>query len=172
MLCSATARIDAYNQTAGTDYSIRAGRLNSTNIAIFTLLINADFSWSSIRASFLISSRSDFYLGGFFPDTQSLFYAQDSSFIAQHAIHNWNPTSSGPVSFIYLISGLKTSDNAYNVSLTQAGFKVQNGLISVRVNSNANPFLEYIYISYVVFFNSAPYVLSFYNPLLVNPQVT
>jgi len=87
--------------------------------------------------------------------------------IANYYIPNWPPTSTS-VSFVYLISGLKTSDSSYSVSLSDAKFNTQNGLISLTINSNANPFIEMIYISYIVFLNTAPYTLNKYDPLSAN----
>jgi hypothetical protein len=60
-----TSQIIGFNQGNGVDYSIRAGRLNKTNIARMILYINNDNSWSNIKASYLISSRKDFILGSF-----------------------------------------------------------------------------------------------------------
>lgn len=135
-----TGRINGFNQAAGTDYSIRGSRLDNTNIANFVLLINQDSSWTSIRASFLISSRSDFFLGAFLPDTINFSSAGSSSMIANYYIPNWSSASTS-VNFVYLISGLRTSDNSYSVSLSDAKFNTQNGLISLTINSNAIPFI-------------------------------
>jgi len=83
----------------------------------------------------------------------------------------WTPTSAS-VSYVYLISGLKSADSNFNVALAQGGFNTQTGLISVRISSNASPTLEMIYISYMLFYNTAPYTLRAYNPLLVSPQAS
>lgn len=70
----ATGHINAYSQSVGTDYSIRGGRQNQTNLVNFILLINQDISWSSIQSSFLISSReNNLLVGSFVPDTQGFF---------------------------------------------------------------------------------------------------
>lgn len=143
--------------------------MNSTNIANFILLINEDLSWTNIRASYLISSREDFFLGSFSPDTSSLFTSSDTNLLVQHSLNNWMP-SQGTPSFIYLISGLRTSDNAFNITLTQAGFSTQKGLIKLQINTNANPSMEMIHITYIIFIDSAPFSISSYNPLNGSPQ--
>lgn len=77
---------------------------------------------------------------------------------------NWAPTSAR-VNFVYLISGLRTADNFFNVSLVQPSFNSQNGVISVQVATNAIPQLESITITYIVFLASAPFNFFQYDPI-------
>jgi hypothetical protein len=63
---------------------------------------------------------------------------------------------------IYLISGLKTADNQFNVNLSENKFI--NGKISVKVSTNANPSIELIYITYIIFEGAAPFTFQTYNP--------
>ena len=139
-LFSATGRINGYSQAVGTDYSIRASRINQTNIVNFILLINQDISWASIQASFIFSSRSDLIVGSFYPDTQSLFVSGVDTLVAQYQLPNWTPVN-GNVNFALLISSLRTADTFFNVNLTQANFISQTGLLSFQVYTDANPAL-------------------------------
>ena len=148
----------------GTDYSIRGGRQNQTNIVNFVLLINQDISWASLQASFIITSRSDLLIGSFSPDTQSLFVSGADTLATQFQLANWTPVS-GNVNFALLISGLRTADTFFNVNLTQANFNSQTGLMSIQVYTDANPSLEMIYISYMIILPSAPLTFVQYNPL-------
>lgn len=109
----ATSRINAYNPSIGTDYSIRGSRVNNTNNVNFILLINQDYSWTSIIVSFLITARSDFWAGYFVPGIQDLYNTAVNNITAQYTITNWVPKSG--VNFIYFISGLRTSDSSFNV---------------------------------------------------------
>jgi hypothetical protein len=139
-LFSATSKINGYSQAVGTDYSIRASRVNQTNIVNFILLINHDISWASIQASFIFSSRSDLIVGSFYPNTESLFVSGSDTLVAQHQLTNWTPFS-GNATFALLVSGLRTADTFFNVNLTQANFIAQTGLFSFQVYTDAVPSL-------------------------------
>ncbi len=41
--------------------------------------------------------------------------------------------------YIYLISGVKTADNLFNINLSEANFNNENGKITIRVTTNAIP---------------------------------
>jgi hypothetical protein len=139
-LFSATSRINGYIQAVGTDYSIRASRVNQTNIVNFILLIDHDISWASIQASFIFSSRSDLIVGSFYPNTESLFVTGSDTLVAQHQLPNWTPFS-GNSTFALLLSGLRTADTFFNLNLTQANFIAQTGLFSFQVYTDALPAL-------------------------------
>ena len=167
----ATSRINAYNPSVGTDYSIRGSRVNNTNSVNFILLINHDLSWSSMVVSFLVTARSDFWAGYFLPDTQDFYNIGVDKVTVHYTINNWNPTSTR-VNFIYLISGLRTSDSSFNVSLSQGGFNTSSGLVSLQIKSDASPPIETILISYVLFLSSSPFTLIQYNPLVGQPSAS
>lgn len=135
------------------------------------LLINHDFSWSSIIVSFLATARSDFWTGYFIPDTQDFYNTGIDKITAQYTINNWISTSTR-VNFIYLISGLRTSDSSFNVSLAQGGFNASTGLVSVQVKSDASPPIETIHVSFVIFLSNSPFTLIQYNPLVSQPSVS
>jgi hypothetical protein len=128
------------------------------------LYINTDNSWSNIKASYLISSRKDFILGSFAPDISDLVNTGASSKIVEHALVDCNASTktSKNMKLIYLISGLKTSDNLFNIDLSDNKFI--NGKISVKVLTDANPAIELIYITYIIFENAAPFTFQTYNP--------
>jgi hypothetical protein len=130
ILSLATGRFTGFNQAAGIDYSIRGGQTNSSTTAQFVLLINEDLSWASVTVSYLISSRNDFWVGSFLPDTFGLIPSTSTSIVVQQDLQTWT-SQSGSFNFVYLISGLKTNDNSFNVDLTSASFNPQTGRISV-----------------------------------------
>lgn len=49
--------------TGGLDFSVRGMAGQSFGSVQFVLLIDEDNSWSTIRVSYLISGRTDFFLG-------------------------------------------------------------------------------------------------------------
>jgi len=49
----------------GIDFSIRGSQGPTSVTAVIVLLIDPAISWTSIRAHFLITSRSDFWAGTF-----------------------------------------------------------------------------------------------------------
>jgi hypothetical protein len=51
--------------TGGIDFSIRGLAGQSYGSVQLVLLIDEDNSWASIRVSYLLSGRSDFYLGSY-----------------------------------------------------------------------------------------------------------
>jgi len=170
-VATSTSKINTYNPSVGTDYSIRGSRVNNTNLVNFILLINHDSSWSNIIVSFLITARNDFWTGYFTPDTQDFYNIGVDKITAQYTINNWNPTTTR-VNFIYLISGLRTSDPSFNVSLTQGGFNASTGLITVQVKSDASPPIETILVSYVIFLGTSPFTLTQYNPFISQPSAS
>jgi hypothetical protein len=119
----------------------------------------------------LISSRNDLLAGSFLPDTQSLFISGAEMLDAQYQLANWVPVT-GTISFAILISGLRTADTFFNVSLTQVNLNPQTGLFTLQVNSNANPSLEMIYLTYIIVLSSAPFTFVQYNPLISTPAAT
>jgi len=119
----------------------------------------------------LISSRNDLLVGSFLPDTQSLFVSGAEKFDTQYQLANWVPVT-GTINFAILISGLRTADTFFNVSLTQISLNPQTGLFTLQVNSNANPSLEIIYLTYVIVLSSAPFTFVQYNPLISTPAAT
>ena len=69
---SATNDIEKYRPKSGLDYSVRAGRKDDSNALALSLIVE-DREWTKISVSYLVSSRSDLYLGSFIADTFSLF---------------------------------------------------------------------------------------------------
>jgi hypothetical protein len=128
------------------------------------LYINTDNSWSSVKASYLISSRKDFILGSFVSEISDLGNTGASSKIIEHAIVDCTifKRPSKNMKLIYLISGLKTADNSFNIDLSENKFI--NGKISVKVSTDASPAIELIYITYVIFEEAAPFTFQTYNP--------
>ena len=161
-----TSQIIGFNQIYGVDYSIRGGRINNTNIAKIVLYINSDNSWSSIKASYLISSRRDFILGSFLSDVSDLGNDGASAKVIEYSLVNFNTRQSRNknMKLIYLISGLKTADNSFNINLSDNKFN--NGKISVKLTTDASPAVELVYITYVIFEETAPFNLITYNPSL------
>ncbi len=84
--------------------------------------------------------------------------------VAEYQIPNWTPFS-GNFNFILLISGLRTADTSFNVSLIGASFVSETGLFLFGVFTDANPSIEMISISYVIFLGSAPFTFTQYSPL-------
>ena len=130
------------------------------------LYINSDNSWSSIKASYLISSRNDFILGSFISDVSDFRNDGASTKVIEYSLVNFNiwQSKNKNMKLIYLISGLKTADNSFNINLSQNKFN--NGKISVILTTDASPALELIYITYVIFEETAPFNLLTYNPSL------
>lgn len=118
---SATGLITEYNQGSGTDYSIRAVRVNQTNSVRIFLYINSDRSWTNVKASYLISSRPDFFVGSFITESFDILKSSGDSYLIENTLANWSFTNR-KMNFFYLISGVKTADTLFNVDLNEASF--------------------------------------------------
>jgi len=61
---SAASNFNAYS-SSGLDFSIRGKAGPGSTTGVIVLLINEDNSWSSIKVNYIVSSRSDMFLGTF-----------------------------------------------------------------------------------------------------------
>ena len=66
LISSYTALIDLqYNTSQGIDFTIRGGRIATSNFLGISLLLLQDRRWDRIRISYLVSSRKDIWAGSF-----------------------------------------------------------------------------------------------------------
>jgi hypothetical protein len=73
LISSYSALIDLqYNTTQGLDFTIRGGRIASTNFLGISILLLQDRRWERIRVSYFVNSRSDIWAGSFTTSTFSL----------------------------------------------------------------------------------------------------
>lgn len=129
------------------------------------MLIGEDSSWTSIRVFYLVSSRSDFFLGTF----SAAIYLQQkftsgSSISLTHNLPNWQ---SPQESFtpIAQLSGLRTTANHYALTVGAIAFDSLSGQLVVQLNLNSSVPIESISISYIIFAQSAPFAFSNFNVL-------
>ena len=103
------------------------------------LLMNEDNTWSSIKVSYLASGRSDFVLGSFSAATYFLQSTSSNGVVTfPYIIPGWTAQS---VSFTIIIeiSGIKTSSNTFQASLSSVSFNHINGQITTEMALISSP---------------------------------
>ena len=147
----ATVSLNGYRPKTGLDYSVRAGRKGDANKLAISLL-TGDNEWNKITVSYMVSSRNDLHLGSFIADAFSLFGcthdAVDKGHF-QHAVQNL-PQGKFKYNVATYISGIRTADNKINAKLWDPSVDSSNGVLDVKVTSNANPSIENLHVSYVI----------------------
>ena len=114
-------------------------------------LLVGDDGWKKISVSYLVSARTDLYLGSFIADTFSLFGCDSSKVdngIIKYGVHGL-PQRRNKFSVQLFISGIKTDDRSVNVSIWEPAVD-KSGLLTFNIRSNANPSIENLHISYVI----------------------
>lgn len=86
----ATNNLYEYKPSSGLDYSVRAGRKDNLNLLALSLIVEDD-QWKKISVSYLVSSRTDLYIGSFIADIFSLFGCDSTNIdkgVISHTVHN------------------------------------------------------------------------------------
>lgn len=148
---AATNDLSGYRPKSGLDYSIRAGRKDDKNLLALSLIVE-DKSWKKIKVSYLVSSRKDLYIGSFIADVFSLFGCDSSKVdtgLVSYTIHDL-PPSKKKYDVQLFISGIKTDDGSANINFWEPRVNSNNGLLTFNLKSNANPSIQNIHISYII----------------------
>lgn len=119
------------------DFSVRGGVGSTPATARIVLFATEDSSWTQIQISYLISSRSDLYLGSFIADG---FYFQNSNptqIALTYSLNNWKSTT-GQITAVVEFAGIRTTTyNPLVLSFLNISTNSQTGVISLIVNTNA-----------------------------------
>ena len=129
-------------------------------------LLTGDNAWEKITVSYLVSSRKDLYLGSFIADTFSLFGCTHKSVDKdklQHAIPRL-PQGRFNYQVATYISGIRTQDNRINARLWDPSVDASNGILDVAITSNANPSIENLHVSYVIWKGDIGFDVKTFNP--------
>ena len=121
-----------------------------------------DDSWTKISVSYLVSARTDLYLGSFIADTFSLFGCDSSKSdtgLIKYGISGLLQQKAG-FNVQLFISGIKTDDASVNVKIWEAAVD-SSGLLTFNVRSNANPSIENLHISYIIWSNPSFNIFTF-----------
>ena len=147
----ATTDLSGYRPKSGLDYSIRAGRKDDKNLLALSLIVE-DKNWKKIKVSYLVSSRKDLYIGSFIADVFSLFGCDSSKVdrgLISYTIHDL-PPSKRKYDVQLFISGIKTDDGSATINFWEPNVNSNNGVLTFNLKSDANPSIQNIHISYVV----------------------
>jgi hypothetical protein len=126
-----------------------------------------------VRVFYLVSSRSDFYLGTFSAGISHCSldiyllqkYAPGSSISIPYTLSGWT-ASQQAFTAVAQISGLRTTATIYTIILGSVSFNAANGQLIAQLNLNSTPPIESISITYIVFQNSAPFGFSSFNAMV------
>lgn len=111
-----------------------------------------DKTWKKISVSYLVSSRKDIYVGSFIADVFSIFGCDSGkvdSGVIKYTIHDL-PPSKAKYNVQLFIAGIKTDDGNANINIWEPKVDGSNGLLTFNLKSNANPSIQNIHISYIV----------------------
>lgn len=130
----------------GWDFSVRGGSGDTSSSASFVLLISEDANWKSLQINYLISSRSDLFLGSFIGDGYIFQSTSNNQLTLTYALPNWKPTAIQVYS-VTEFAGLRTFlPQSLSFSFIGTEINGQTGQLKVMIATNSP--LEMIYLTY------------------------
>ena len=146
---------------SGIDFSIRAGnKEGDTDKLDIVLLISDSIGWTSIKASYIVTSREDFWAGSYIVDTFTILDCNPANrkdeLSTSLVVPGWERSRKAKA--LVFISGLRTEDYSFDVSVKESSFDIKTGLLETLVYSNAFPNIEIIHLNYVIYLESAPFI--------------
>lgn len=118
------------------DFTVRGGRGASASTAQVVVFITDDSTWTSIEVSYLISSRSDLFLGSFIADGYIFQSTSNNVLTLSFGIPNW-VSSSSTVIAVTEFAGLRTFlPQALNISFVSTNVNASTGLLRTVINTN------------------------------------
>jgi hypothetical protein len=110
------------------------------------VFITEDSSWTSLQVSYLLSSRSDLFLGSFIADGYIFQSTNNNQLTLNYVIPNWQSTASQVIA-VTEFAGLRTFlSQPLSLSFVSTTINGQNGLLKAVVSTNS-PF-EMLYLTY------------------------
>ena len=155
-------------RTKGMDFSVRAGQGKTSTEAVIVLLIDNDNSWTNMKISYIISDRSDLFLGSFITDPYFLPKNNGNTYAFTYLIPNW-VVQPALLYSIAQISGFKTNSNTIPfININKVSMNGRTGLVTVLVTIDSSLSLEYIYLSYILWINSGKLIVNVFNPSTID----
>jgi hypothetical protein len=128
------------------DFTVRGGKGSSSSSAQILVLITDDATWTSLQINYLISSRSDLFLGSFIADGYIFQSTINNIVTLTYGIPNWGPTAN-QVFAVTEFSGLRTYlSQPLSLSFVNSTINGQTGTLTVVVSTNSA--FELLYLTY------------------------
>ncbi len=133
------------------DFSVRAGRGSNPSSAQIILFLSDDATWTTLTISYLISSRSDLYLGSFIADGYIFQSTASNQLTVRFGIPNWSATNT-QVSGVAEFAGLRTFvTQPLQLSFVSNNLNSQNGVMTIVISTNTA--FELLYLTYYWWIN-------------------
>jgi hypothetical protein len=150
--------------TNGYDFSLRVFQGQNPNEVKIVLLIDNNNSWTSMKISYFVSSRSDINAGFFIADIFALPDPQITTKTITVALPGWTPQTNSVSSSVQLAGLRSSSSSLLNIEITDSIINSSNGILTVTVKLGSNSSAEFVYLSYLWWVNSQSLVVATYNP--------
>jgi hypothetical protein len=119
------------------DVSVRGGAGASASSARIVVIISGDATWSSLVVNYLISSRSDLFLGAFIADGYIFQSTSSNQITLTYSIPEWQPTQREVISTVQF-AGLRTYlPQSLSLSFVNTAVNAQTGVLTVVINTNS-----------------------------------
>ena len=123
----------------GMDFMVGGSRGSSSSSANLMLFASKDGSWNKIVISYIITSRSDFFLGSFTVSSFQFTSSGLNQYTYRHSLPFWSSSSSN---FVYQqahLSGLRTTATQISsIKLDHVQIDRNSGQIVVKFTVNTN----------------------------------
>lgn len=119
------------------DFSVRGGQGASDTIAEIQVFMDEDSTWTSLQISYLISSRSDLFLGSFVADGYIFQSTPHNTIGLTFGIPGWT-SSNSEVTAVTEFAGLRTFlQQPLSLSFVSTTTNSQTGVLTVTISTNS-----------------------------------
>lgn len=118
------------------DFSVRGGKGAASTIAEIQVFMDEDSTWTSLQVSYLISSRSDLFLGSFIADGYIFQSTASNTITLTFGIPGWT-SSNSQVTAVTEFAGLRTFlQQPLSLSFVSTTTNSQTGVLTVTISTN------------------------------------
>jgi hypothetical protein len=133
------------------DFSVRAGKGSNPSSAQIILFISDDATWTTLTISYLISSRSDLFLGSFIADGYIFQSTASNQLTVRFGVPNFSATNT-LVSGVAEFSGIRTFvTQPLQLSFVSNNINAQSGVMTIVISTNTA--FELLYLTYYWWIN-------------------
>lgn len=108
--------------------------------------------WSKISVSYLAAARNDIYVGTFLVDAFAQYDCNKKGNLDLEFKTNVTDVATGyEYDSKVFLSGIKVKDAEFEFIFKSVSFNERSGVLEVKVNTDANPHIENIHFSYIIY---------------------
>lgn len=144
------SNIEGYTTNSGLDYSVQIGP--SDKGMSLVLMISNDYSWKKIDITYMITARTDLWIGSYVASTFPFIGCWRNGYrssILQSSIPSLAVARVAKTGAVAFISGVRTESRGFTVDIKSVDVDERLGLLSVEISTNAA--VEFIQVSFIIY---------------------